>query len=66
VEGSRPVKGFDPEVPDVHPLAQNREPVSELVTEAWDWHRPLTDAEKTGWLGGGPGHQHGVPCRRAA
>ncbi|MFJ9845987.1 hypothetical protein ACIRYZ_37210 [Kitasatospora sp. NPDC101155] len=37
VEGSRPVKGFDPappEVPDAHPLAQDRERVGELVTEA--------------------------------
>ncbi|MFI6448497.1 telomere-associated protein Tap [Kitasatospora sp. NPDC050543] len=49
VEGSRPKDGFDPappEVPDVHPLAQDREPGGELVTEAWDWHRELTDAEK--------------------
>ena len=49
VEGSRPKDGFDPappEVPDVHPLAQDREPGDELATEAWDWHRPLTDAEK--------------------
>ncbi|GGV45729.1 hypothetical protein GCM10010495_74170 [Kitasatospora herbaricolor] len=49
VEGSRPKDGFDPappEVPDVHPLAQDREEGGELVTEAWDWHRELTDAEK--------------------
>ena len=49
VEGSRPKDPFDPappEVPDVHPLAQDREPGGELVTEAWDWHRPLTDTEK--------------------
>ncbi|MET8630774.1 helix-turn-helix domain-containing protein, partial [Kitasatospora sp. NPDC004669] len=56
VEGSRPVKGFDPappEVPEVHPLAQDREPGGELVTEAWDWHRDLTDAEKaTAWAVG--------------
>ncbi|MEU8925327.1 helix-turn-helix transcriptional regulator [Kitasatospora sp. NPDC048545] len=47
VEGSR-TRAFDPappEVPDVHPLAQGREPGGELVTEAWDWHRPLTDRE---------------------
>ncbi|GAA2984351.1 hypothetical protein GCM10010519_18490 [Streptomyces lactacystinicus] len=56
VDGSRPKTAFDPappEVPDVHPLAQDREPGGELVTEAWDWHRPLTDAEKaTGWAVG--------------
>ncbi|MFD4661388.1 telomere-associated protein Tap [Kitasatospora sp. NPDC058444] len=49
VEGSRPKEAFDPappEVPDVHPLAQDREPGGELVTEAWDWHRPLTDTEQ--------------------
>ncbi|WP_043478168.1 helix-turn-helix transcriptional regulator [Kitasatospora sp. MBT66] len=49
VEGSRPKDAFDPappEVPDVHPLAQDREPGGELVTEAWDWHRELTDAEQ--------------------
>ncbi|MFE2106946.1 telomere-associated protein Tap [Kitasatospora sp. NPDC059463] len=49
VEGSRPKDAFDPappEVPDVHPLAQDREPGAELVTEAWDWHRDLTDTEK--------------------
>ncbi|MDY0816248.1 transcriptional regulator [Kitasatospora purpeofusca] len=49
VEGSRPKDPFDPappEVPDVHPLAQDREEGGELVTEAWDWHRPLTDTEK--------------------
>ena len=49
VEGSRPKDGFDPappEVPDVHPLAQDRQEGDELVTEAWDWHRPLTDTEK--------------------
>ncbi|MFB7669208.1 helix-turn-helix domain-containing protein [Kitasatospora sp. NPDC056138] len=48
VEGSR-TRAFDPappEVPDVHPLAQDREVGGELVTEAWDWHRELTDAEK--------------------
>ncbi|WP_043478305.1 helix-turn-helix transcriptional regulator [Kitasatospora sp. MBT66] len=48
VEGSRPKEAFDaapPEVPDVHPLAQDRGPGEELVTEAWDWHRDLTDAE---------------------
>ncbi|MFB6888744.1 helix-turn-helix transcriptional regulator [Kitasatospora sp. NPDC056327] len=48
VEGSRPKVAFDPappEVPDVHPLAQDREPGGELVTEAWDWHRDLTDEE---------------------
>ncbi|MFG2910887.1 telomere-associated protein Tap [Kitasatospora sp. NPDC048286] len=49
VEGSRPKQAFDPappEVPDVHPLAQDRAPGQELVTEAWDWHRELTDTEK--------------------
>ncbi|MFB7668340.1 helix-turn-helix transcriptional regulator [Kitasatospora sp. NPDC056138] len=49
VEGSRPKDAFDPappEVLDVHPLAQGREPGGELVTEAWDWHRELTDTEK--------------------
>ncbi|MGW3053336.1 telomere-associated protein Tap, partial [Kitasatospora sp. NPDC001175] len=49
VEGSRPPKGFDPappEVPDVHPLAQDRAPADELVTEAWDWFRELTEDEK--------------------
>ncbi|MER7707722.1 helix-turn-helix transcriptional regulator [Kitasatospora sp. NPDC097605] len=49
VEGSRPKDAFDPappEVPDVHPLAQDREPGAELVTEAWDWFRELTDDEK--------------------
>ncbi|MFJ2194172.1 telomere-associated protein Tap [Kitasatospora sp. NPDC087861] len=48
VEGSRPKDGFDPappEVQDVHPLAQDREPGGELVTEAWDWHRELIDQE---------------------
>ncbi|MGA5823883.1 telomere-associated protein Tap [Kitasatospora sp. NPDC094028] len=48
VEGSRPKDAFDPappEVLDVHPLAQDRAPGQELVTEAWDWHRPLTDQE---------------------
>ncbi|GAA2821502.1 hypothetical protein GCM10010441_52360 [Kitasatospora paracochleata] len=48
VEGSRPKDAFDPappEVPDIHPLAEGREPGGELVTEAWDWHRPLTDQE---------------------
>ncbi|MEV7189991.1 transcriptional regulator [Kitasatospora sp. NPDC093102] len=49
VEGSRPKDAFDPappEVPDIHPLAQDREPGGELVTEAWDWHRPLTEQEQ--------------------
>ncbi|MER8188408.1 helix-turn-helix transcriptional regulator [Kitasatospora sp. NPDC094015] len=49
VEGSRPKDAFDPappEVPDIHPLAQDREAGGELVTEAWDWHRDLTDAEQ--------------------
>ncbi|MFD8483622.1 telomere-associated protein Tap [Kitasatospora sp. NPDC059673] len=49
VEGSRPKEAFDPappEVLDVHPLAQGREPGGELVTEAWDWYRPLTDQER--------------------
>ncbi|WP_344333682.1 telomere-associated protein Tap, partial [Kitasatospora putterlickiae] len=49
VEGSRPKDAFEPappEVPDVHPLAQDREPGAELVTEAWDWFRELTDDEK--------------------
>ncbi|SDT83458.1 Helix-turn-helix [Streptomyces sp. TLI_053] len=48
VDGSRPKEAFDaapPEVPDMHPLAQGREPGGELVTEAWDWHRNLTDQE---------------------
>ncbi|MFB7678305.1 helix-turn-helix transcriptional regulator [Kitasatospora purpeofusca] len=48
VEGSRPKDAFDPappEVLDVHPLAQDRGPGGELVTEAWDWHRDLTDEE---------------------
>ncbi|MET8630489.1 transcriptional regulator [Kitasatospora sp. NPDC004669] len=48
VEGSRPKESFDPappEVLDVHPLAEGREPGGELVTEAWDWYRPLTDQE---------------------
>ncbi|MFI5532181.1 telomere-associated protein Tap [Kitasatospora sp. NPDC051853] len=47
VEGSR-THAFDaapPEVPDVHPLARERDEHGELVTEAWDWHRPLTPAE---------------------
>ncbi|MFJ9523654.1 telomere-associated protein Tap [Kitasatospora sp. NPDC101801] len=47
VEGSRS-RAFDPappEVPDVHPLAEGRDPHDVLVTEAWDWHRPLTDTE---------------------
>ncbi|MFJ2191689.1 telomere-associated protein Tap [Kitasatospora sp. NPDC087861] len=49
VEGSRPRDAFDPappEVPDIHPLAHDREAGGELVTEAWDWHRPLTDQEQ--------------------
>ncbi|MFF7459569.1 telomere-associated protein Tap [Kitasatospora sp. NPDC008115] len=49
VEGSRPKDAFDPappEVLDVHPLAQDRGPGGELVTEAWDWFRELTDEEK--------------------
>ncbi|MFG2825808.1 hypothetical protein ACGFX4_41060 [Kitasatospora sp. NPDC048365] len=49
VEGSRPKAAFDPappEVPDVHPLAQDRDAFGELVTEAWDWHRDLTDTEQ--------------------
>ncbi|GGR08741.1 hypothetical protein GCM10010195_74280 [Kitasatospora griseola] len=49
VEGSRPAKGFDPappEVPDMHPLAQGRQAGEELVTEAWNWHRPLTPGEE--------------------
>ncbi|MFE7531814.1 hypothetical protein ACFU7Y_39875 [Kitasatospora sp. NPDC057542] len=48
VEGSR-TRAFDlapPEVPDVHPLAQDRGPEQELVTEAWDWHRELTEREQ--------------------
>ncbi|WP_282204104.1 telomere-associated protein Tap [Kitasatospora fiedleri] len=47
VEGSR-ARVFDaapPEVPDEHPLAADREDDAVLVTEAWDWHRPLTDRE---------------------
>ncbi|MEV7189685.1 helix-turn-helix domain-containing protein [Kitasatospora sp. NPDC093102] len=49
VEGSRPKDAFDPappEVPDVHPLAQDRGPGEELVTEAWDWFRELADGER--------------------
>ncbi|MEU4118908.1 helix-turn-helix transcriptional regulator [Kitasatospora sp. NPDC028055] len=49
VEGSRPKDAFDPappEVLDVHPLAQDRGPGGQLVTEAWDWFRELTDDEK--------------------
>ncbi|MGK4578494.1 telomere-associated protein Tap [Kitasatospora sp. HPMI-4] len=49
VEGSRPKTAFDPappEVPDVHPLAEGRGPGQELVTEAWDWFRELTEEEK--------------------
>ncbi|MFF2148780.1 telomere-associated protein Tap [Kitasatospora sp. NPDC058190] len=49
VEGSRPKGAFDPappEVLDMHPLAQNRGPGGQLVTEAWDWFRELTDDEK--------------------
>ncbi|MED7952990.1 telomere-associated protein Tap [Streptomyces sp. BE303] len=49
VEGSRPKDAFDPapsEVPEMHPLAQDRETGAALVTEAWDWHRELTDTEK--------------------
>ncbi|GAA1246851.1 hypothetical protein GCM10009665_42260 [Kitasatospora nipponensis] len=48
VEGSRHKDAFDaaiPEVPDMHPLAEGRAPGDVLVTEAWDWHRPLTDTE---------------------
>ncbi len=48
VEGSRPKDAFDPatpELPDMHPLAEHRAPGDVLVTEAWDWHRPLTDTE---------------------
>uniref|UniRef100_UPI000B0F9FC5 telomere-associated protein Tap n=1 Tax=Kitasatospora sp. MY 5-36 TaxID=1678027 RepID=UPI000B0F9FC5 len=49
VEGSRPKDAFDPapsEVPDMHPLAQGREPGGALVTEAWDWYRELTEQEQ--------------------
>ncbi|MFE2413464.1 telomere-associated protein Tap [Kitasatospora sp. NPDC059408] len=49
VEGSRPKTAFDPappEVPDMHPLAQGREPGDALVTEAWDWFRELTEQEQ--------------------
>ncbi|MFD8784472.1 telomere-associated protein Tap [Kitasatospora sp. NPDC059599] len=49
VEGSRPKEAFDPappEVPDVHPLAEDREADGELVTEAWDWHRPFGENEQ--------------------
>ncbi|MGW2255883.1 telomere-associated protein Tap [Kitasatospora sp. NPDC001660] len=49
VEGSRPREAFDPappEVPDVHPLAEERGAGGELVTEAWDWHRPLGEEER--------------------
>ncbi|MFC8722885.1 telomere-associated protein Tap [Kitasatospora sp. NPDC057198] len=48
VEGSR-YRVFDaapPEVPDEHPLAAEREDDAVLVTEAWDWHRPLTEREE--------------------
>ncbi|MFE2729412.1 telomere-associated protein Tap [Kitasatospora sp. NPDC059327] len=49
VEGSRPKDAFDPappEVPEMHPLAQGRESGGVLVTEAWDWTRPLTEQER--------------------
>ncbi|GJF33874.1 hypothetical protein KNE206_65740 [Kitasatospora sp. NE20-6] len=41
------VDAAPPEVPDVHPLAQGRGsgPEEVLTEEAWDWWRPLTDAE---------------------
>ncbi|WP_146259197.1 telomere-associated protein Tap [Streptomyces tateyamensis] len=48
VEGSRPKDAFDPappEVPDMHPLAQDRQAGGALATEAWDWCRPLTETE---------------------
>ncbi|MFE9426995.1 telomere-associated protein Tap [Kitasatospora sp. NPDC006697] len=48
VEGSRP-RAFDPappEVPDEHPLAEGRAPQDVLMTEAWDWYREPTDAER--------------------
>ncbi|MFJ2582751.1 helix-turn-helix domain-containing protein [Kitasatospora aureofaciens] len=48
VDGSR-TRAFDPappEVPEVHPLAEHRAPGDVLVTEAWDWHRALTEDEK--------------------
>ncbi|MFG3229937.1 telomere-associated protein Tap [Kitasatospora sp. NPDC048194] len=48
VEGSRS-RAFDPAPPEVlemHPLAKDRGPGGELVTEAWDWFRELTDEEK--------------------
>ncbi|MFI6158186.1 telomere-associated protein Tap [Kitasatospora sp. NPDC051170] len=48
VEGSRS-RAFDPAPPEVlemHPLAQDRGPGQELVTEAWDWFRELTEDEK--------------------
>ncbi|WP_331730187.1 helix-turn-helix domain-containing protein (plasmid) [Kitasatospora sp. NBC_00070] len=50
VDGSRPPdkESFDPappEVPDEHPLAEGRAARDVLVTEAWDWHRDLTDTE---------------------
>ncbi|MFJ1755126.1 telomere-associated protein Tap [Kitasatospora sp. NPDC088134] len=47
VEGSRTrvSDAAPPEVPDEHPLAAEREDDGVLITEAWDWHRPLTAAE---------------------
>ncbi|WP_431676216.1 telomere-associated protein Tap [Kitasatospora sp. KL5] len=43
VEGSR-TWAFDPappEAPSEHPVAQDRDPGDVLVTEAWDWIRPV-------------------------
>ncbi|WP_030277615.1 telomere-associated protein Tap [Streptomyces sp. NRRL B-24484] len=43
VEGSRSF-AFDPappEAPGEHPVAQDRDPGDVLVTEAWDWIRPV-------------------------
>ncbi|MCU7820192.1 telomere-associated protein Tap [Kitasatospora sp. DSM 101779] len=43
VEGSR-TRAFDPappEAPSEHPVAQDRDPADVLVTEAWDWIRPV-------------------------
>ncbi|MFJ6141577.1 telomere-associated protein Tap [Kitasatospora sp. NPDC092286] len=47
VEGSRQraLQPAPPEVPSIHPLAQGRPADGELVTEAWDWFRDLTDQE---------------------
>ncbi|WP_326581873.1 helix-turn-helix domain-containing protein (plasmid) [Actinacidiphila glaucinigra] len=49
--GSEPVEAAPPEVPDGHPLLAHlprfyqRTPAEVLIEEAYDWSRPLTDAE---------------------